>query len=116
MKTQPPPSSRQSTASSRVKPSLLVAVDEQPATSSEAAIAAASVRLTGAPVVVYLPTEAHRRQITERFYAFSHEIPVQFGEGYAQYPRFAATYEAIEPGLTVFVRDAIRAKAVRATS
>lgn len=44
------------------------------------------------------------------------DLQVQLGEGYVQDPRFTATYEAIEPGLTVFVRDAIRANARRATS
>lgn len=58
--------------------------------------------------------EAHRLQITERFYDCSHEMQVQLGESYVQDPRFTATYEAIEPGLTVWVRDAIRANAERA--
>jgi MerR family transcriptional regulator, thiopeptide resistance regulator len=60
--------------------------------------------------------EAHRIQITERFYDCSHEMQVQLGEGYVQDPRFAATYESIEPGLAVWVRDAIRANAERAAS
>lgn len=60
--------------------------------------------------------EAHRVQITERFYECSHEMQVQLGESYVQDPRFAATYEALEPGLTVWVRDAIRANAERAAS
>jgi MerR family transcriptional regulator, thiopeptide resistance regulator len=60
--------------------------------------------------------EVHRLQITERFYDCSHEMQMQLGEGYMQDPRFTATYEAIEPGLTVWVRDAIRANADRATA
>jgi MerR family transcriptional regulator, thiopeptide resistance regulator len=60
--------------------------------------------------------EAHRLQITERFYDCSHQMQVQLGEGYVQDPRFAATYEALSPGLTVWVRDAIRANAERAGS
>lgn len=60
--------------------------------------------------------EAHRIQITERFYDCSHQMQVQLGEGYVEDPRFAATYEAIEPGLTVWVRDAIQANAQRAAS
>jgi MerR family transcriptional regulator, thiopeptide resistance regulator len=60
--------------------------------------------------------EAHRLQIDERFYDCSRETQVQLGEMYVQDPRFSATYEAIEPGLTVWVRDAIRANAVRAGS
>jgi MerR family transcriptional regulator, thiopeptide resistance regulator len=60
--------------------------------------------------------EAHRVQIDERFYSCSHQMQVQLGEGYVQDPRFTETYESIEPGLTVWVRDAIRANAARATS
>jgi MerR family transcriptional regulator, thiopeptide resistance regulator len=58
--------------------------------------------------------EAHREQISRRFYDCSHEMQVGLGEMYVQDPRFAATYEAIAPGLAVWVRDAIRANAVRA--
>jgi MerR family transcriptional regulator, thiopeptide resistance regulator len=54
---------------------------------------------------------AHRLQITERFDDCWHEMQVQLGEAYVDDPRFTATYEAIEPGLTVWVRDAIRANA-----
>lgn len=46
--------------------------------------------------------EAHRRQITERFYDCSHEMHVHLGEMYVHDPRFTATYEEIEPGLTVW--------------
>lgn len=46
--------------------------------------------------------EAHRLQITERFYECSHEMQVQLGEGPVQDPRFTTTYEAIEVGLTVW--------------
>jgi DNA-binding transcriptional MerR regulator len=60
--------------------------------------------------------EAHRRQISERFYECTHDMQVQLGEGYVQDPRFAATYGAIEPGLAVWVRDAIRANAERAAA
>lgn len=60
--------------------------------------------------------EAHRLQITRRFYDCSHEMQVQLGESYVQDPRFAATYDAIEPGLAFWVRDAIRANAERAAS
>jgi MerR family transcriptional regulator, thiopeptide resistance regulator len=60
--------------------------------------------------------EAHRLQMSERFYECSHAMQVQLGESYVQDPRFTATYEALESGLTVWVRDAIRANAERATS
>jgi MerR family transcriptional regulator, thiopeptide resistance regulator len=58
--------------------------------------------------------EAHRRQISERFYDCSHQMQVHLGEMYVTDPRFTATYEAIEEGLAVWVRDAIRANAARA--
>ncbi|MFW5933616.1 MAG: TipAS antibiotic-recognition domain-containing protein, partial [Actinomycetota bacterium] len=60
--------------------------------------------------------EAHRLQISERFYECSHQMQLQLGEGYVQDPRFAATYEAIEPGLAIWVRDAIHANAERASA
>ncbi len=59
--------------------------------------------------------EAHRVQISERFYPCSHAMQVQLAEGYVTDPRFTATYQAIEPGLAVWVRDAVRANAQRAT-
>lgn len=58
--------------------------------------------------------EAHRRQITERFYDCSPAQHADIAELYVQDPRFSATYEAIEPGLAVWVRDAVRANAARA--
>lgn len=58
--------------------------------------------------------EAHRAQISQRFYECTPAMQVQLGEGYVSDPRFKATYEAIEPGLAVWVRDAIRANAARA--
>lgn len=60
--------------------------------------------------------EAHRQQINERFYPCSHAMQVQLGEGYVLDPRFTETYERIEPGLALWVRDAIRANAERAGS
>lgn len=59
--------------------------------------------------------EAHRLQISRRFYECSHEMQVRLGETYVEDPRFTATYEAIAAGLAVWVRDAIRANAERAT-
>jgi MerR family transcriptional regulator, thiopeptide resistance regulator len=58
--------------------------------------------------------EAHREQISRRFYDCSHEMQVGLGEMYVQDPRFTATYEDLAPGLAVWVRDAIRANAARA--
>lgn len=60
--------------------------------------------------------EAHRQQISERFYDCSHEMQVNLSEMYVQDPRFTATYEAVAPGLTVWVRDTIRANARRAAA
>jgi MerR family transcriptional regulator, thiopeptide resistance regulator len=58
--------------------------------------------------------EAHREQISRRFYDCSHEMQVGLGDMYVQDPRFTATYEDLAPGLAVWVRDAIRANAARA--
>lgn len=60
--------------------------------------------------------EAHRRQISERFYDCSHEMQLHLGEMYVQDPRFTATYEALASGLAVWVRDAIRANTERAAA
>lgn len=58
--------------------------------------------------------EAHRVQISERFYDCPHEMQVQLGAMYVQDPRFRATYEDLADGLAVWVRDAIVANAARA--
>jgi MerR family transcriptional regulator, thiopeptide resistance regulator len=58
--------------------------------------------------------DAHRQQISRRFYDCSHEMQVHLGDMYVADPRFTATYEGLAEGLTVWVRDAIRANACRA--
>jgi MerR family transcriptional regulator, thiopeptide resistance regulator len=58
--------------------------------------------------------DAHRQQISRRFYACSHEMQVHLGDMYVADPRFTATYEGLAEGLTVWVRDAIHANAHRA--
>jgi DNA-binding transcriptional MerR regulator len=58
--------------------------------------------------------EAHREQMSRRFYDCSHEMQVGLGELYVSDPRFTATYEDLAPGLAEWVRDAIRANAARA--
>ncbi len=58
--------------------------------------------------------EAHRRQIDETFYPCPHEMHAGLAQMYVADPRFAATYEAVEPGLARFVHDAIVANAARA--
>jgi|AntRauTorcE11897_2_1112592.scaffolds.fasta_scaffold101488_1 DNA-binding transcriptional MerR regulator len=52
---------------------------------------------------------------SDRFSDCSHEMHQRLGEMYVTDPRFCATYEAIEPGLAGWVRDAIIANARRAT-
>lgn len=58
--------------------------------------------------------EAARRQISERFYDLTPEFHRHLGDMYLADPRFARTYEDIEPGLAQYVRDAIHADADRA--
>lgn len=58
--------------------------------------------------------DAHREQIDRRFYDCSPEMQVMLGEMYVADPRFTATYEELEAGLAVWVRDAIVANARRA--
>jgi MerR family transcriptional regulator, thiopeptide resistance regulator len=55
--------------------------------------------------------ERHRLQIDQRFYPCSKEMHATLGDMYVADPRFAATYEKIQPGLARFVRDAIRINA-----
>ncbi len=57
--------------------------------------------------------EAHRRHIDKWFYPCSKEMQRGLGEMYVADPRFSATYDRIRPGLSEFVRDAIRANAER---
>jgi DNA-binding transcriptional MerR regulator len=56
--------------------------------------------------------EEHRAQISRWFYECSYEIQTGLAEMYVADERFTATYEAIKPGLTVFLHDAILANAV----
>lgn len=56
--------------------------------------------------------EEHRRHISQWYYECSYEIQTGLAEMYLADERFMATYEAIKPGLTVFLRDAIIANAV----
>ncbi len=58
--------------------------------------------------------DAHRQQISRRFYDCSHEMQVGLGEMYVADPRFAATYEGLAVGLAAWARDAIVANARRA--
>ncbi|MGW7085346.1 MerR family transcriptional regulator [Streptomyces sp. NPDC054871] len=57
--------------------------------------------------------EEHRRSITRFHYTCPHELHTCLGEMYVADERFTATYEAIRPGLAVYMRDAIVANAAR---
>lgn len=58
--------------------------------------------------------EQHRRHISRWFYDCGYEMHSGLGEMYVADPRFTATYDAVAPGLAVYIRDAIRANAARA--
>ncbi|PBC84096.1 MULTISPECIES: MerR family transcriptional regulator [unclassified Streptomyces] len=57
--------------------------------------------------------EEHRRFISGAYYDCTHEAHSGLGEMYVADERFTATYEAIRPGLAVYMRDAMLANAVR---
>ncbi|MGC5343921.1 MerR family transcriptional regulator [Streptomyces sp. DT24] len=57
--------------------------------------------------------EEHRETIARNHYACSYEIHTCLGEMYVADERFTATYEAIRPGLAVYMRDAMLANAAR---
>ena len=54
--------------------------------------------------------DAHRSHIDRWFYPVSTEIHMALARGYVEDPRFAATYEAMTPGLSVWLRDAVLAR------
>ncbi|MGX2996465.1 MerR family transcriptional regulator [Streptomyces sp. JNUCC 64] len=57
--------------------------------------------------------EEHRRFISDNSYACGYEMHAALGEMYVADERFTATYEAIEPGLAPYMRDAMLANATR---
>lgn len=57
--------------------------------------------------------EEHRRQIDEFYYDCSYELHSCIGRMYVDDERFTAHYEAIQPGMAVFLRDAVLANAAR---
>ncbi|MFF4324278.1 MerR family transcriptional regulator [Streptomyces sp. NPDC001568] len=57
--------------------------------------------------------EDHRSWINGSYYFCTYEIHTCLGEMYVADERFTAYYEAVRPGLAVFVRDAILANAIR---
>ncbi|MEV7510514.1 MerR family transcriptional regulator [Streptomyces sp. NPDC090085] len=58
--------------------------------------------------------EEHRGWIDGSYYSCGYEMHTCLGEMYVADERFKAFYDAVRPGLAVFVRDAILANAVRA--
>ena len=59
--------------------------------------------------------ERHRLHIDRWFYPCSYEIHTGLGEMYVVDPRFTKFWDDFQPGLAVFVRDAFRANADRAS-
>lgn len=57
--------------------------------------------------------EAHRQHIHQRFYDVPYAMHRGLGQMYVDDERFARTYDDVEPGLAVYVRDAIDANAAR---
>lgn len=57
--------------------------------------------------------EEHRDWIDASYYSCPYEIHTCLGEMYVADERFTARYDAVRPGLAVFVRDAILANAAR---
>jgi len=57
--------------------------------------------------------DRHREHFDRWFYPCSSEMQAELGEMYVAGPRFAATYERVQPGMAVFLRDAIRVRAGR---
>ena len=60
--------------------------------------------------------ERHRQHISRWFYECGYDTHAGLAEMYVADPRFAQTYESVAPGLSGYVRDAIRANAARAAS
>jgi hypothetical protein len=57
--------------------------------------------------------DRHREHIDRWFYPCSIEMQLNLGEMYVADARLSATYERVQPGLAVFLRDAIRMRAGR---
>lgn len=60
--------------------------------------------------------EAHRGHIDRWYYRLDHSFHRHLGDLYVTDPRFAATYDDVEPGLAQYVRDSIHANADRQSS
>ena len=57
--------------------------------------------------------ERHRQHLSRWFYDCNHEMHRGLGEMYVADPRFTSHFEAVAPGLAVYLRDAIVANADR---
>ena len=57
--------------------------------------------------------EEHRLVIDRWFYECGHDMHRKLGEMYVEDSRFTAHYEQVEPGLAVWLRDAIAANSAR---
>ena len=57
--------------------------------------------------------EAHRRNITDRFYDCSYRMQRGLADMYISDERFTKTYDDIRPGMAQYVRDSIHANADR---
>jgi hypothetical protein len=58
--------------------------------------------------------EQARLFIDRWFYPCSHEMHARLGDMYVADERFTAHYDAVAPGLTAYLRDAIVANGLRA--
>lgn len=56
--------------------------------------------------------EEHRAHISRWYYECGYEIHTGLADMYLADPRFTATYEAIRPGLTAYLSEAIHANAI----
>jgi MerR family transcriptional regulator, thiopeptide resistance regulator len=57
--------------------------------------------------------ERHRQHVCRWFYQCSREVHAGLGAMYAQDPRFAATFDAVSPGLSAYASAAWQANAAR---
>ena len=67
----------------------------------------AGMEATSSEVVAL--AEQHRLHIDRWYYPCSRQMHQQLGEMYVEDSRFQAYWDGFEPGLAVFVRDAIAA-------
>jgi len=88
------------------------AEEEQVRTNLAAAFAAGSAADSEEAMAA---AEGHRQHISRWYYDCSYEIHRGLGEMYVSDERFRGNYDALAPGLSDFIRDAVRANAERAS-